>query len=124
MNQPTKTETLLGGAEFQVQFRDGKTENVIVRQVPLRQMKRFALAVETVDDAALVELVCAKDAQWSDNLTPKSSMDLVRECRRVNADFFQCWAAEKVELRATLEALGKATSPSPISQPSAPSSAA
>jgi hypothetical protein len=119
MNTPTKTETLLGGSEFEVALRDGTKAQVSVRQLPIRRMKDYLKAQE--DEADMIELACTLNgepvkAQFVDNLAPESHAALVAEIERVNTDFFLAWGKRQRERGERLKAaLTPETSPSPTS---------
>lgn len=55
---PTGLELVLGSAEIEAKFRDGKTEQVKVRSLPLKLIQRWGSLQG--DEASLVEMYCGK----------------------------------------------------------------
>ena len=123
-----KTETLFGGQEIEVSLTSGQTEQVFIRQLPIRQMPQMLAALE--DENRLVELFCEKPEGWSDGLTVESFEKVVTEGERLNADFFSRWVQrrltrqEKVMPGITEKLAKNAGLPLPTGSPSAPSAAA
>ncbi len=122
-----KTETLFGGLEVEVALTSGQTEQVFIRQLPIRQMPQMLAALE--DENRLVELFCDKPEGWSDGLTVESFEKVVTEGERLNADFFSRWVQrrltrqEKVMPGITEKLAKSAGLPLPTGSPSAPSAA-
>jgi hypothetical protein len=123
-----KTETLFGGMEVEVVLTSGQTEQVFIRQLPIRQMPQMLASLE--DENRLVELFCDKPEGWSDGLTVESFENVVTEGERLNADFFSRWVQrrltrqEKVMPGITEKLAKSAGLPLPTGSPSAPSAAA
>ena len=123
-----KTETLFGGQEVEVSLTSGQTEQVFIRQLPIRQMPQMLAALE--DENRLVELFCERPEGWSDGLTVESFEKVVTEGERLNADFFSRWVQrrltrqEKVMPGITEKLAKSAGLPLPTGSPSAPSAAA
>ena len=123
-----KTETLLGGLEIEVTLTSGNTEQVFLRQLPIRQMPRMLAALE--DENRLVELFCDKPDGWSDRLTVESFEQVILKGEALNADFFSRWVQrrltrqEKVMPGITAQLARNAGLPLPTGSPNAPSAAA
>lgn len=131
-NGPTKTETLLGGANRQVTRPDGSDESVRIRQLHVRHFPAYAECL--LDEPRMVELLCEKPLHWADTLTIDDFEAIIREGARLNADFFGRWAARR---QATIESLTRArmlegqqpgrseqeTGRSPTTSPNSPSPA-
>lgn len=98
---PKPEETALGGATVEIQFTNGQSDVIHVRQLKLREMPQFARALE--DPGAIIMLTCGRNAEWVDALTPESFERLALEADRVNRDFFMRWASLQ---KARLAALG------------------
>lgn len=97
---PTAIETLLGGNEIEVQYVDGRTERVRVRQLPVADYRQAQACFD--DELSLVALVCGQVRHWAGQLTPESYEAVAVETRRVNALFF-AWLGRQV--RAQLDVL-------------------
>lgn len=123
-----KTETLFGGLEVEVSLTSGQTEQVFIRQIPIRQMPQMLAALE--DENRLVELFCDKPEGWSDELTVESFEKVVTEGERLNADFFSRWVQRRLTRQERVmpgitEKLAKSAGlPLSTGSPSAPSAAA
>lgn len=125
-NGPTKIETLLGGrGPVTVQFTDGSTQEVTVRQLPISEMPRLAATIE--DETAQAELYCGKPKGWAAKLTTESHEQIVVEGERLNADFFARWVARRARRQEILvpgitEQMKRSLLSSlPMSSPSSPS---
>ena len=95
MNEPTSTETLVGGMSFTATKIDATEEPVQIRQLPVRLLPQLLAALE--DEPAMVELFCDKPKGWSDSLAPESFETIVTEGERINADFFSRWAQRRIQ---------------------------
>jgi hypothetical protein len=128
-NTPTKTETLLGGTEFEATKLDGTKAKVFVRQIPVREMPAYLKCQDK--EPEMIELVCKAKSDFVDNLTHESHAELVSEIERINSDFFTAWGrrqkARGERLKAGIASEPESGSPSqsasPTSLPTAPSSA-
>jgi hypothetical protein len=120
-----KTETLFGGADLEIRLLGGGTENVFIRQIPIRLMPQMLASLE--DENRLVELFCDKPEGWSDTLDPESFEKVVTEGERLNADFFSRWVQrrltrqERVMPGITEKLARSAGLPLPTGSPNAPS---
>lgn len=88
--QPTSMETLLGASVLKVNTLDGRSLDVRIRQLPVRDMPKYLAAQD--DEPAMIELVCELDSKVVDALTQDSHAALIAEIERVNCDFFVRWA--------------------------------
>jgi len=98
--EATKIETLMGGKAVTVALRDGVKEEVFVQQLAIAQMPRMLAVIE--DEAAMVELFCARPKGWAANLSPEAHEELVTEGERLNADFFARWVQRQLQRRERL----------------------
>jgi len=110
MELPTKIETLLGGADYVAVKGDGTTEQVKIRQLPIKLYPLYLASLGS--EPRLVELFCDRPAGWSDTLGLYSLEQIVTEGERLNADFFGRWnerrlAREKLLPAADPEKTGK-----------------
>jgi hypothetical protein len=116
-----KTETLLGGSDFEVLHLDGTKAVVRVRQIPVRLMPRFLEAQG--DEAKMIEIATGMSPESVDALAPDSHETLVVEIERVNSDFFLRWV-ERQKARAERLMPGvlqdRISSASPTSPPKSP----
>jgi hypothetical protein len=134
--------TLFGGRLATVTFLDGRTDEITVRQLPLRDYEKAFNILD--DELALTALICGMDKAWltgtkedgSDGLQPESYEALRAAAQEVNGKGFFAWSqrrAERVQaqllqnagLLAALppEAVQKAMDASNPSRPSSPGSA-
>lgn len=123
MNPTQKPESvvsvLAGGVSASALYRDGRMEEVIVRDLPLRELPAYLERVE--NESATVELFCGKEAGWADSLERESAEELLRIGEERNLDFLVRFARRAVERREKLiPGLGEAltrlaagTQPSP-----------
>jgi len=90
-------ETLVGHLALTVAFRDGKTEEVRVRQLGVEQYPTLfgALFLRENEQEAL-ELYCDKPRGWAARLTHEAHEKLVAEADRLNADFFGPWCRRRM----------------------------
>lgn len=89
-NPAADLATTLGHGQVTVKTITGQQETVLVKQLPLRQMRELALAIE--DPGRVIQLCVGKPVEWIDRLTPDSFEALATEADRVNADFLARWA--------------------------------
>ncbi len=108
-------ETLLGGAEMEVEFVGGEKAKVWVRQLAIEEYPRLLMLLE--DEVGQVELYCrvatggdkggekggweAVPEGWGRGLTPASHDAVMTKAEELNRDFFYRWLRrrlEKVEL--------------------------
>jgi len=88
-------ETLVGSSELTVEFRDGRTQTVTVRQLPIKLYQQYLASMD--DECAMVELLCSYPKGWADTLTPASHVAVVEEGTRINRDFFEPWVQRRLE---------------------------
>lgn len=84
MDTPT---ILAGGRWLTVAFSDGHTEEIKVRQLPIRLLA--SMAARQADEAALVELYCSREEGWADTLTHQSHAAIVTTGDEINHSPFQ-----------------------------------
>jgi hypothetical protein len=119
-----KTDTLLGDQRAVASMRDGSTQNVTLRQLPIRALRTLADTLANGDEGAQIELFCGKPQGWSDNLTMDSAVALLQQGQALNEDFFVSWASRQQALAQRLLARMSPLSPSPTGAPTSPSPAA
>jgi hypothetical protein len=82
-------KTIAGGVELEVEYLDGRTERVKVRQIRPIERQRYLDCFN--DDSASIELFCGKEKGWADTLTPES-FDLVADKgQELNLPLFRNW---------------------------------
>lgn len=122
MNEkPNAFETLMGGTQLEVNFRNGTSDTVLVRQLAVKLFPELLQAAG--DEPRLVELYCEKQPGWSDTLTNESFEAVILEGQRVNADFFGRWLArQRDRMRAIMPDLEERLIQANLSGPGLPSS--
>lgn len=84
-----KTTALLGGRKVRVALLDGATEEIMIRQVAIRNFPKLLEAL--ADEPGLIKLYTGKDDAWVDSLQPEAFELIIQEGEKLNADFFQRW---------------------------------
>ena len=92
---PTPLATVLGGIHLQARFRDGKTETVLVRELPVRELPSYARALD--DEAKSVELLLGKPEGWADWLTNESFLEILTKADELNVPFLAAFLKRKIE---------------------------
>jgi len=95
-----KLTTLLGGRQMAAAFRDGTTEVVNVRQLPVRLLPKYLATID--EEAERIELLTDKPAGWADKLTPASHLELLEAGEELNAEDFFAWLRRKVQRQERL----------------------
>lgn len=104
-SQKKQLSEVLGGQHLTVTKRDGKTEKVFVRELPIEALDEFAAII--ADDAASLDLICDKPRGWSRTLSQKSFME-VMEAGEGNRAFFMKLMQSRLDLASQfLPELGK-----------------
>ena len=85
--------TLLGGLPLKVTYQDGSSEELTIKQLPVKQMLPLLKAID--DEPAMAELFCGKPEGWSASLTPESFELVVEEGDKLNRDFFVRWVQRR-----------------------------
>lgn len=80
---PTASDTLQGGRPINLPLPDGSLQQVIVRQLPVRQLAPFLAAM--ANPVALAGIYLGTSAE---NLSARDIAEVLRAGREVNADFF------------------------------------
>lgn len=89
-----KTDALLGRA-YHAQYADGSSEELSLRQLPLRD---YPAALRLLDDEiALTALLAGRDRAWAERLTPASYEALYAVTKELNANGFFAWSARQLE---------------------------
>lgn len=91
---------LLGGKDVYVPKLDGTTEQVKVRQLPIRLFPEYLKKFD--DEAATIELLCDKPAGWADGLTLEAFEQMVSLGEELNRDFFVRWVERRKARMETL----------------------
>lgn len=86
---PTQTETLFGGAQVSLVFRDGTHGTVLVKQLSIDEFPKLLGALD--NELAQVELYCDRPMGWAKTLSPESHELVITEGDRLNTDFFSRW---------------------------------
>ena len=112
-NQVTPMETVEGLSRMTVTKTDGSTEKVAVRQLNLRQLQTYLKNEQ--DLPACAELFCGRKPGWADEVTMRSTLAVVAEGRRLNADFLAEFLAFQKDqegwVRSVADKVGQMTSP-------------
>jgi len=124
--QDTKLTTLLGGQTRMATLEDGSQEEIVIRQLPLRDYpKAFELLG---DEIGLMAFICGKPRAQFEKIAPVCYEDVQAIAREVNEKGFFSYAARRQnEVAAQVknlppdllnQALSRFTSPtpSPLSQ--------
>jgi hypothetical protein len=77
------------GVELDISFLDGRSERVIVRRLPIRQMSVYLDCFQ--DEAASVELFCDQEKGWADKLTADSYTAIADKGQELNLPIFGNW---------------------------------
>ena len=81
-------------------FRDGTTEVVNVRQLPVRLLPKYLATID--EEAERIELLTDKPSGWADKLTPASHLELLEAGEELNAEDFFAWLRRKVQRQERL----------------------
>lgn len=86
-------QLITGGKSVLVEKRDGSSERVTVRELPIRQLTRLLELQD--DEAALVELYCDKPEGWADALTSTAHEQVLEEGAGLNFPILERWLNRK-----------------------------
>jgi hypothetical protein len=89
--------TISGGVELEVTHLDGSKETVKVRQIPISQIQKFALAMG--NEAELIALYCDKPKDWTDSLKLESANAVADKGQEINLPFFAAWYRRQAKWR-------------------------
>ncbi len=84
--QDSSLTTLVGGEDLTAILKDGTSEAVKVRELPIRDLQKAVMSMG--DDAKLIEIYCDKPSGWADRLQLRSALDILAAGNRVNEPFF------------------------------------
>ena len=93
MTDLEKAEALAGGVELTVIKRDKSTEQVRVKQLPVRLIHQYAEAFR--NESKIVQIVTGKDEKWVEQLSDASFEQIVEEGDRLNEYFFGRWMSRQ-----------------------------
>jgi hypothetical protein len=93
--------TLFGGRKAPVQFNDGRTEEITIRQLALRDYEKAFAVLD--DEMALTALICGREKAWllgskedgSDGITTDCYEALQVHIQEVNAKGFFVWSRRR-----------------------------
>ncbi len=88
-----KLNTLLGAAEYTAIKRDGPSEPIKIKQLPVRSLPAYRMALN--NEVELVKLVTGKDDAFIDSLSNESFERIVEIGEELNRDFFGRWLARQ-----------------------------
>ena len=91
--------TLLGGIKFTATKLDGSTEEIFIRQLPIKEFP--VLRDHLGDELAMLEIYCAQPKGWAAMLMPASHDAVITEAEKLNRDFFLRWV-ERQKARAAM----------------------
>lgn len=80
---------LVGGEELDIRYADGREERVKVRVLPVKERERYLEVMN--DEAAQVELFCAREKGWAETLAPESYDAIADKGQELNLPLFQNW---------------------------------
>lgn len=86
--------TALGGTMFTAHLLDGATEEVKIRQLPIRALVGQWARLQG-DEAGLVELYCDKEEGWADTILPDDHDEIVKIGGELNRPRFARWAVDR-----------------------------
>ena len=116
-----KQTTLLGGRDLGITLRNGKTETVKVRQIPVWEMQKYAAAIQ--NELAMAEIFTARPAEWCKSLSDQSFEEIIMVGREINAHFFGRWMERQRSLAESIAPGITEKVTSQITLPSSPSNA-
>jgi len=87
-------ETLLGGADFEVELLDGTKQTVRVRQLPISDYPKLMAAID--DESKQLELYCRQPEGWADSLKPEIIAPLIAKAEELNDAFFYPWVQRRL----------------------------
>ena len=99
MNNELKT--FIGCEELEIQKRDGTTQAVFVRELPIRLIPKFLQLQD--DESALVELYCDQEPGWADSLTIASHEAVHEKGGALNFPVLERWIERKQRSVAQLQ---------------------
>ncbi|MDB6024005.1 MAG: hypothetical protein JWM68_228 [Verrucomicrobiales bacterium] len=93
---PTSTETLLGGIDVLVSFKEqsAASEPVKVLQLPVSSFPKLMAQMD--DEVETIAIFTGKTRAWADSISMESHEAIIIEGERINGDFFGRWAARRV----------------------------
>lgn len=93
---------LMGGKQVQVDFKNGDSGEVFVKELPVRKMGDFLAAVD--NEVELIKMtICNVDDEWVDNLTNDSFEALVEVSLDVNFPTCERWMGRRERLMKKVE---------------------
>ncbi len=88
-----KLNTLLGEAEFTATKRDGTSEPIKIKQLPVRSLPAYRMALN--NEVELVKLLCDKSDIFVNDINHESFERIVEIGEELNRDFFGRWLARQ-----------------------------
>lgn len=89
MGESSTPLVVVGGAELDIKYLDGREERVKVRQLTVKSMDRYLEVF--ADESAAIELFCEKEKGWADRLSPESFDALIEKAEALNLPLFRNW---------------------------------
>jgi hypothetical protein len=74
----TSTQAMLNETKVTAVYEDGRTEELVMRQLKLRALYKYIDHLSLDDVPAIVALCCDRPAEWVDTLTVDSFTELSR----------------------------------------------
>lgn len=87
----------LGGVSLDVQRSDGSTEQVLIRDLPMKVLPDYWSRIE--DESGTVELFCDKPPGWAEGLTRESFERVLAVGEERNLDFLLRYSRRASERR-------------------------
>lgn len=92
--ESNKLVSLTGASDYDAVKRDGTTEPVKIRQLPIKLLPKYASAQD--DELQMAEVLCDKPAGWAETLSDGSIEQIIITGEEINADFFGRWAKRRL----------------------------
>ncbi len=87
--------TVLGGQQISTTKRDGSQETVLVRELSVSELPKYAAILD--DESKTAELLCDKPEGWADSLTRESFVAVIAKGEEMNLSFFSDWMSRRLE---------------------------
>lgn len=87
--------TVLGGQQISITKRDGSQETVLVRELTVSELTKYAMTLDY--EPKIAELFCDKPAGWADSLTRESFVAVIVKGEEMNLSFFSDWMSRRLE---------------------------
>lgn len=101
MDQKNTSKGPFTGSEpVEVEYRDGKTETVLVRQATLREVPILLKLLSSDDLPARVDWYCARKTGWSDDLSDETFAAVLERGNTLARPTLERWWALQTKVEA------------------------